>query len=97
MIISILLWFMNNWQLWRDLTKPSIGHFAHTTLSQCRSSVKGLYIEFKLGTQELSEEQKLQLDAEALQCLRTNVNQEIGNSLLMYKNAYPTFKHLEIY
>jgi len=29
--------------LWCDLIKPGIGYFAHTTPSQCRSSVKGLY------------------------------------------------------
>jgi len=29
--------------MWRNLTKPSIGHFAHTTLSHCHGTEKGLY------------------------------------------------------
>lgn len=55
------------------------------------------YIQHELGDEDVTHEEKLQLDAAALQHLRATTSHEIANSLLRFKSAFQSFKHLEIY
>lgn len=61
-----------------------------------RSNGLSTFITKELGDDEdLSKERRVQLDAQALQYIRSTVSTEIANSLLRLKTAYAAFQHIE--
>ena len=55
------------------------------------------YIMQELGNENISTDEKYQIDAAVFRHLRTTTSHDIANGLLRFKTTYQAFKHLEVY